>query len=166
MANETMMMSGGGRAALRRREGVRLDYYNDQANNCTFGVGTLAHAGPCTAEERARTLTTAQVDAQLATRLHDAERGVRRHVDRSALTQDQFDALVSFAFNTGVAGAKPVLSAANRGDHGEVVRGMNSRVYIHPRDAAGRRLTPQRSVGLVNRRREETAPFQPQGRRR
>jgi len=38
MANENMSMSASGRAELRRREDVRLQYYNDLANNCTFGM--------------------------------------------------------------------------------------------------------------------------------
>lgn len=31
-----------------------MAYYNDVANNCTYGVGTLAHTAPCTPEELAR----------------------------------------------------------------------------------------------------------------
>jgi len=49
MANETMRMSANGMSELRRRESVVLRYYNDTANNCTFGAGTLAHLGRCTA---------------------------------------------------------------------------------------------------------------------
>jgi Lysozyme inhibitor LprI len=48
MPNETMQMSPSGRTALRQRERAVLSYYNDAANNCTYGVGTLAHRGPCT----------------------------------------------------------------------------------------------------------------------
>lgn len=43
---------------------------------------------------------------------------------------------------------------------------MNQRLYIHPRDAQGRRLRAIRSNGLVNRRRLESVPFQPQRTRR
>lgn len=161
MANENMAISASGRAELRRREDVRLQYYNDLANNCTFGVGALAHLGPCTAEELVRPVTAAQVDAQLAARLHTAEAGVRRHVNRHALTQAQFDALVSYTFNLGVTGARSVLDAENRGSNADVVTNMNRNVFIRPRDARGRRLRAVRSQGLANRRREETSPFQP-----
>jgi lysozyme len=161
MANENMSMSASGRAELRRREDVRLQCYNDMANNCTFGIGALAHLGPCTAEELMRPVTAAQVDAQLATRLHTAEAGVRRHVNRQTLTQPQFDALVSYTFNLGVTGSRSVLDAANRGADADVVTHMNSNVFVRPRDAQGRRLRAIRSQGLANRRREETAPFQP-----
>ena len=161
VANESMSMSARGRADLRFREGVQFRYYNDLANNCTFGIGTLAHHGPCTAEELVQPVTSTQVDVQMAIRLRTAEAGVRRHVNRQALTQAQFDALVSYTFNLGVTGARPVLGAADRGANAEVVAHMNRNVYVHPRDAQGRRLPAVRSLGLASRRREEAAPFQP-----
>ena len=159
MANETMQMSAAGMVALRQREQVTLRYYNDVANNCTYGVGTLVHHGPCTAEELRRTVTIADVNAQLAARVRSAEATVRQHVRNHQLTQDQFDALVSFTFNTGPRGARTTLNTANRGAFREVVTHMNNNVYIHRRDEHGRRRAPVRSHGLVNRRREETRPF-------
>ena len=65
MANEHMQMSAAGLAALREREHAVLRYYNDVANNCTYGVGTLAHHGPCTADESQRPVTIADVNTQL-----------------------------------------------------------------------------------------------------
>ncbi|MFP3711328.1 lysozyme, partial [Paraburkholderia sp. SIMBA_009] len=84
---------------LRRRESAVMAYYNDQANNCTYGVGTLAHTGPCTPEELRRPVTTTQVNAQLAARVRRAEAAVRRHVSTRQLTQAQFDELVSYTYN-------------------------------------------------------------------
>ncbi|WP_343050171.1 hypothetical protein [Burkholderia guangdongensis] len=52
MANEGMRLSEAGWTALRIREHAIMAYYNDQANNCTYGVGTLAHYGPCTLHPR------------------------------------------------------------------------------------------------------------------
>ena len=161
MANETMRMSAAGMSELRRRERVVLRYYNDVANNCTFGAGTLVHLGGCTAEELARTVTAVQVDASLASRMSAAEGTVRRRVTRHPLTQAQFDALVSFTFNAGPTGARRTLDAADRGSHADVATNMTNHVFIHPRDANGRRGRAVRSSGLVNRRREEVAPFQP-----
>lgn len=160
MANETMRMSANGIAALRHREGAVLRYYNDAANHCTYGVGTLAHLGPCSPEELLRPVTLLEVDTQLAIRVRDAEDAVRRGVRNTQLTQDQFDALVSFTFNVGAAGARATLAAANRGAPREVATHMNSNIYVHPRDANGRRLAPVRLPGLANRRREEALPFQ------
>lgn len=161
MANETMRMSAAGMSELRRRESVVLHYYNDSANNCTFGVGTLAHLGGCTGEELARTVTVAQVNASLAGRVASAEETVRRRVTRHSLTQEQFDALVSFTFNAGATGARRTLDAADRGSHADVATNMTHHVFVHPRDGHGRRGPAVRSTGLVNRRREEVAPFQP-----
>jgi len=163
MANETMRMSTVGMAALRQREGAVLQYYNDAANHCTYGVGTLAHHGPCTPEELRRPVSITDVNIQLATRVRRAEEAVRQRVRNHQLTQEQFDALVSFTFNTGATGARATLDAANRGAHHEVATHMNNNIYVHPRDANGRRLAPVRLQGLANRRREEAEPFQARG---
>lgn len=164
MANEGLRLSEAGWAELRRRESAVMAYYNDQANNCTYGIGTLAHTGPCTPEELRTPVTTTQVNAQLAVRVGRAEAAVRRHVPVRQLTQLQFDELVSYTYNAGNTGALAALRSANQSDDAGVVSHMNQRVWIHPRDETGRRLTPVRSNGLVNRRRLESAPFQPQQR--
>ena len=166
MANETMRMSAAGMSELRRRKSVVLRYYNDSANNCTFGAGSLAHRGGCTAEELSRTVTVAEVNASLALRVASAEQTVRRRVNRHSLTQEQFDALVSFTFNAGATGARRTLDAADRGSHADVATHMTNHVFIHPRDGTGRRGRAVRSPGLVNRRREEVTPFQPTPARR
>jgi lysozyme len=165
MANESKTMSAAGWASLRAREHASLRYYNDVANNCTWGVGTLAHYGPCSADEMKRPVTVAQVNSQLATREQEAEATVRRNVKDHDLTQDQFDALVSYTYNAGMGGAHPALAAANKGSLAEVAKHINATVYIYPRDANGRRLRPRKVQGLVTRRQEESTPFanQPAG---
>jgi len=132
MANESMRLSEAGWAALRDREQAVIHYYN------------------------------AQVNAQLAARVSTAESQVRRSVTQRELTQAQFDELVSYTYNAGNTGALAALQSANQNNDTGVVSHMNQRVYIHPRDAQGRRLRAIRSNGLVNRRRLESAPFQPQ----
>ena len=159
MANEDMRMSSAGIAALRRREGAVFSYYNDSANNCTYGIGTLAHLGVCTTEELRRPVTISEVNAQLSARISSAEVTVRRQVRDHQLTQEQFDSLVSFTYNTGPTGAAVTLRAANRGDTREVVGHMNQNVYVHPRNARGRRGAPVLVQGLVIRRRDEARPF-------
>lgn len=160
MANETMQMSASGVLALRRRERPVLRYYNDAANNCTYGIGTLLHTGPCSQAELQRPVTEAEINAQLNKHLITAVSAVKQKVNSATLTQAQFDALVSFTFNVGMTGARATLNAANQGAFKDVITHMQSMVYIHPRDANGRRLSAIRSQGLVNRRREESAPFQ------
>lgn len=114
MANENKRLSEAGWAALRQREQAVMHYYNDQANNCTFGVGTLAHTGACTPEELRRPVTPAQVNAQLAARVSTAEAQVRRNVTQRELTQAQFDELVSYTYNAGNTGALSALHSANQ----------------------------------------------------
>lgn len=116
----------------------------------------------CTLEELRRPVSIADVNIQLATRVRSAEIAVLHRVRNHQLTQQQFDALVSFTFNTGAMGARVTLDAANRGASREVAMHMTRNIYVHPRDAHGRRLPPVRLQGLVNRRREEAAPFQAQ----
>ena len=159
MPNESSRLSPAGWADLRRREGAVMSYYNDVANNCTYGVGTLAHLGFCTPEELQRPVSVAQVNAQLATKVRLTEQIVRRNVRDRELTQAQFDALVSFVYNSGEAGSRDTFVAANSGNDRLVASNMALCVYVHPRNTQGRRLPPRRVNGLVNRRREEAAPF-------
>lgn len=84
---------------------------------------------------------------------------MRRNVRNHELTQAQFDALVSFAYNTGESESHDTFAAADHGDATQVASTMALFVYIHPRDAQGRRLPPRRVTGLVKRRHEEAAPF-------
>lgn len=160
MANENMTMSAAGMTALRQREGAVLRYYNDSANNCTYGVGTLAHTGACTRAELQRPVTVAQVNTQLYMRVSSAEAAVKRQVHAHPLTQAQFDSLVSFVYNTGATGSRTTLRAANSGATREVASHMHQNVYVHPHDAHGRRGRAVRVPGLVHRRNEEAAAFQ------
>jgi lysozyme len=157
---KTMQVSSAGLATLRIREHIAMHYYNDAAHNCTFGVGTLAHHGPCTQEELEREVTPADVNAEFVRRVHEAEAAVRRNVPDRELTQAQFDALVSLTYNLGPTGARHVLRSANQGEDADVLADrIEQYVYIYPRNSEGRRLPPRRLQGLVTRRREEAAPF-------
>jgi lysozyme len=159
VANENMSMSAQGLVALRHHEGAVMRHYNDAAGNCTFGVGTLLHHGRCNREEIARPVTEADVNRQLGRGVAAAEGTVRQKVRAHALTQAQFDALVSFVYNTGPTGAAAVLAAANRGETAQVAALMGNYVFIHPRGPNGRRRAPVRAQGLVTRRNAESAPF-------
>src|SRR4051794_5732557 len=96
-------VSAHGRAFIRREEGCVLHPYNDSAGHATIGVGHLLHHGNVTAADRQRYahFTTASADRLLASDLHTFESGVNRLVT-AKLSQAEFDALVSFAFNIGV----------------------------------------------------------------
>lgn len=166
MANENMHLSAAGYAALRQSEGVVMHYYDDARHNgnCTWGIDTLAHYGPCTREELNRTVLPQQANAVLQQRVHEAERIVRATVRNTQLTQAQFDAAVSFAYNSTTANTRRALEPANQGNLPEVAQRFMNNVYVHPRDNHGRVSGPaQFSAGLQNRRRREAAPFQQGG---
>ncbi len=122
------------------------------------------HPGPCTAAELAQPVDTQGNEASFQSRLHDAEDAVRRQVTDRALTQDQFDALVSASFNLGATGAAPITAQANQNNDAGVQEQMRRRVYRHDHDAHGRPIGPPIwDRGLFNRREREAQPFAPQG---
>lgn len=154
--NATMSLSAAARQRMRANESVRGSYYNDGGRNrghCSYGIGILAHRGPCTAEELARPLTATQIEASFAGAIHDAESAVRRNVNRHALTQDQFDAVVSFTYNAGIGHSQPLYGRLNSGD----IQGAADFISSYTNSIQhGRRV---HMPGLVARRREESAPF-------
>lgn len=101
----TMSLSPRGLAMIGRFEGFRSDPYNDVGGNATVGYGHLIHLGPVTAGDRRRWggMTRSAGLELLEQDCATAVAGVRVLV-RRPLGQDQFDALVSFAFNCGVGG--------------------------------------------------------------
>ena len=168
--NDGMSMSENGRLVLSRREGQGgpagnpNGYYNDVANNCTYGAGTLAHHGPCTVDEIARQVDDAGAAAELTRRIHAAERRVRQRVLHRALNQNQFDALVSAVYNSG-AEMDHALEHVDNNDDSQAIARIRSLVYVHNRDAHGQVVgAPVRVPGLVNRRESEVEQFdQPVG---
>jgi lysozyme len=152
-ANSNATVSEQGYDELRSRESVVMHYYNDAANNCTFGVGTLVHKGPCTAAEKAKPVSMAAVNSELVKRVNQAATYVKQIVSHYKLTQSQFDALVSFTYNVGNGGAKTALNAANQGNLQQVINTMKKYVYIKK---GGKKVELK---GLVNRRMAEISPF-------
>lgn len=140
-----MKTSSTGRALIRQFEGDQLKAYLCPAGALTIGVG---HTGSDV--EPGQTITQAQSDALLAKDLEKFEAAVSRLV-RVPLTQNQFDALVSFAFNLG-AGAlqsSTLLKKLNKGDYQGA--GAEFGKWVK---AGGKTLT-----GLVRRRAAEAALF-------
>lgn len=106
-------MSPEGIALLRRLEGVRREVYLDEGGLPTIGVGHLIVDG----EAFDPPITDDQVDELLRADLARFETAVAGAV-KVSLTQAQFDALVSFAFNVGVGAfaRSTLLRKLNRGD--------------------------------------------------
>lgn len=105
-----------GRATLIQREGCRLTAYQDSVGVWTIGIG---HTGRATLPRvfPGMSITQAEAEAMLATDLQPFEAAVNKAVARP-VTQNQFDAMVSLAFNIGSGGftGSTVVHKLNAGD--------------------------------------------------
>jgi len=90
--NQNRKMSSKGKLFLRKCEGLRLVIYQDGGALGTIGIGHRTNTiTKCTAE---------QAEAWFEADIKIAEDYVKKAI-RLSLTDYQFDALVSFSFNTG-----------------------------------------------------------------
>ena len=87
---------------LAHHEGVRVKPYKCPAGLWTIGVGHLIGDGKSLPPEYNRTFTLKEVYDLLAQDVAKFERGVERLLPNVKLSQNQFDALVSFSFNLGL----------------------------------------------------------------
>ncbi|MFO1122509.1 MAG: lysozyme [Hyphomicrobiales bacterium] len=119
-----MQQSAEGLALIKRFEGFRARAYRCPAGIWTIGYGHTAMAGPPTVT-RGMVLSEAEAEAILRRDVARFAAGVRRCLARE-LTDAQFSALVSFAYNVGLGSfrASSVLRAVNAGDFADVPRRM------------------------------------------
>lgn len=130
---------------IKRWEGIRTTAYLCAAGVPTIGYGSTT--GLTRADVGRKTITTAQAEALLRTDLVRFEKAVSRLVT-VPLTDNQFAALVSFAFNLGEGnlGKSTLLKRINaKAPIADIERSWMQWV-----NAGGRRLQ-----GLVNRRADE-----------
>lgn len=137
----TRRINAEGLALIKQWEGCKLTAYKDVAGVLTIGYGSTGpHVKP------GMKITQAEAERLLLNDLDRFERAVERLV-AVPLTDGQFAALVSFAFNVGEAAfaKSTLLRKLNAGDYeavpSELARWVN---------AGGRRVQ-----GLVNRRAAE-----------
>jgi lysozyme len=139
-------LSDTGLQLVKVSEGCRLVPYRDSVGVWTDGYGNthgVVPGGP--------PIGQAKADADLRRNLAGAEADVAR-LARVALTQGQFDALVSFTFNLGAGalGGSTLLRRLNAGDAAGAAAEFGK--WIH----AGSEVLP----GLVTRRAKERALFE------
>lgn len=106
-----MKTSDAGRKFIEGWEGLFLRAYDDGTGVMTIGYGHTTAAGPPTVHH-GMTITEEEADQILSSDLSAVEIDVNHHV-KVELTQNQFDALVSFDFNTGALDRSSLLRAVN-----------------------------------------------------
>ncbi len=134
---------------IKHFEGFRANAYHDATGILTIGYGHTSMAGP-PAVHVDDVVTAAQAEEILATDVEKFATGLRPLLHRE-LSAPQFSALVSFAYNVGLANVakSSVLTAVNAGDFEVVPRRLSLWVK------AGSQTLP----GLVKRRAAEAAMF-------
>lgn len=111
-----MKTSAAGRKLIEQREGVELTAYKDSVGIWTIGVGHTSAAGAPKVAAGMK-ITAAQASEILSRDLATFEAAVSSAV-KVPLNQNEFDALVSFAFNVGTGAFKgsTLLKRLNAGD--------------------------------------------------
>ncbi|MBL1228213.1 glycoside hydrolase family protein [Enterococcus sp. BWB1-3] len=144
MANENMKPSSKGRDLIKKWEALRLNAYQDSVGVWTIGYGHTkgVYAG--------LVITEAQANVFLDEDMQNHAVGIFNYVTVQ-LTQNQFDALVSFHFNLGVniLSGSQLLVYLNQKQWQSAAAEMKKYVY-----AGGQILE-----GLVNRRKDEVDLF-------
>lgn len=141
--------SAAGRKAITDREGNVLTAYQDSVGIWTIGVGHTSAAGlPKVA--KGLKITAAESDEILSRDLKTFEAGVRAAV-KVPLNQNEFDALVSLAFNIGVGAfsKSTLVKKLNAGD-----RAGAADQFLVWNKAGGKTLK-----GLTTRRQSERKQF-------
>jgi lysozyme len=131
-------MSDEGVAHLKSVEGCRLTAYKDTVGVWTIGYGHSERAGLPPVPVKGLTITDEAAEDILRLDLQKFERAVAQAVE-VPVTQKQFDALVSFAFNIGVQGFRrsTVVKRLNQGDHLSAAEAML--MWNKPPEIIGRR---------------------------
>jgi lysozyme len=139
--------SAAGLALIKRFEGLRTAAYRDAAGILTIGYGHTSRAGAPLVRE-GMTITAREAEMILSRDVSAFEARVNKAV-KVPLSQAQFDALVSFVFNTGRLEDTTLLKVLNRGDYAAVPAQL-----MRWTRAGGKVLQ-----GLVNRRAAEAAKW-------
>ncbi len=140
-----MNTSAEGIALIKKFEGCELKAYQ-----CSAGVWTIGYGHTKDVEE-GDTISKDQAEEMLVEELHEYENYVNEYVN-VALSQNQFDALVSWVYNLGPANLKSstMLKVLNDGKYEEVPYQMK-----RWNKAGGKVLD-----GLVRRREAEALLYQ------
>lgn len=104
-----------GLAEIAAHEGIVTSPYLDSVKVWTLGVGHTAAAGGLDPARNRREFSIPEIMTIFARDIEKFEAGVRKAFTRP-LSQEQFDAAVSFHFNTGAIGRATWVKKFNAGD--------------------------------------------------
>lgn len=96
-----MKISDKGVSLIQQFEGCRLKAYQDSAGVWTIGYGTIMYPNG-TRVKKGDQITHEDAITYLKYEISLKSKSVSAFVSKCVLTQDQYDALVSFAYNLGV----------------------------------------------------------------
>jgi lysozyme len=132
--------------ALACHEGIVPAPYKDSVGVWTYGIGHTAAAGAPDPAAMTRGMP-ANLDAALQSALALFRRDLAKYEGdvcralKVPVTQTEFDALVSFHYNTGAIGRAALVSALNRGDRAAAATGFMS--WSKPAEIIPRRKAEQ-----------------------
>ena len=142
--------------ALKRSEAFRSTIYKDEAGLDTIGYGHLLTEADVKNNRFALCMTEPAAVELLREDLAFAELAVEDSV-KVELNQNQFDALVDFVFNVGVAafGRSTLLKKLNRGEYAavpeELIKWTKVRVDGAMRDSKGLKRRREKEVARWTR---------------
>lgn len=135
-----MKTSDKGLMALISHEGIVLSPYKDSVGVWTIGIGHTKAAGGINPETFKGKLTLRQVFDLLKTDIAKYEAGVNAAV-KVPIKQHEFDALVSFHYNTGAIGRATLTKLVNKGDMAGAAKAFMS--WTKPPEIKARRIAEQ-----------------------
>lgn len=162
-----MKMSAIGRAVLAAREGVRLTAYKDSVGVWTIGVGHTAACG-MPVPRAGLTITAAEADAAFARDLAGFEAAIAKAL-KVPVSENEFDALVSLAFNVGAVAAAGstairMLNAGNRaGCATAILLWKKPASIIDRRDGERDQFLTPYATALPKARRSDAKPMKAPG---
>lgn len=157
--SEVMTLSPQGIQALKNYEALKTKAYQDTRKVWTIGYG---HTGTVNGVPvgAGMTITPQQAEELFKARLPEFENAVRSSV-KQPLTQNQYDALVSLAYNIGANGFKKsgIVRMLNLGDY----QGAADKLLEYSKERDPKTNQLRFNQGLLNRREKERAMFLGQG---
>lgn len=131
-----MKVSDKGLMAIIAHEGIVQSHYKDSKGIWTIGVGHTKMAGGLNPETFTGVLPIADVMDLFRQDIAKFEKGVNDAV-KVTISQHEFDALVSFHYNTGAVAKATLTATLNKGDHKNA--GLQFMNWVKPPEIKKRR---------------------------